>query len=247
MTSPFTQGQKQFYAQRPHQHLRYAPNSVYAAHIVERLFAVAQLPSGSRVLEIGCGAGRFTLDVLQRFDGALVASDLSETLLDRLRADVTTLPHALQQRIKLVAADVGALESVFQEAAFDAVVGFFFLHHLEQLSKALRHLRRVLRPEGQMLFVEPNRRNPFFLLQVFCCPDMNWRHEKGMFTLGQARIRNAFQSADMSVPTINTFGCFPPQILDRWSWALPLEKRVERLPICRPLLPFRLIGSRRLR
>ena len=66
-----------------------------------------------------------------------------------------------------------------------------------------------------MIFVEPNRRNPLFLFQVLCCPDMAWSEEHGMFTLGRSRIRSSFVSAGMSMPNIETFGWFPPEILDR--------------------------------
>ena len=95
-----------------------------------------------------------------------------------------------------------------------------------------------------MLFIEPNRRNPLFLLQVLCCPDMSWSAEKGMFTLGCRRIREAFDAANLSVPSIETFGWFPPKILDRWAWAFRTEERLERVPFLRPVLPFRLIRSR---
>ena len=83
---------------------------------------------------------------------------------------------------------------------------FFFLHHLPDLVEALRQLRRVVKPKGQIFFVEPNRRNPLFALQVLCCSDMNWAEEKGMFALGRTRIRNAFIGAGMSPPMISTFG-----------------------------------------
>ena len=238
--------QQQFYSTRPHMHLQYAPNSVYAAHLVEHLLETAQLSAASRVLEVGCGAGRFTIPLLQRFGGSLVAFDLSDTLLEQLQKHLSALPNSISGKCRLLAGNVTHLEPALEQEQFDTVVGFFFLHHMEDLPNVLRQLRRVLRPNGQMLFIEPNRRNPLFLLQVLCCPDMSWAEEKGMFTLGRARICDSFLAAGMSRPTINTFGCFPPRILDRWRWAFRIEKRIERIKICQPVLPFRLIQSRRV-
>ncbi|MBI3011710.1 MAG: methyltransferase domain-containing protein [Candidatus Omnitrophica bacterium] len=237
--------QKRFYATRTHRHLRYSPGSVYAGHLVQHLMHAAQLPAGSRVLEVGCGAGRFTFDVLQSFDGELVVCDFSETLLDQLNGHLMTFPASQRHRVRIVPGDVYRLESVFGEAQFDAVIGFFFLHHLNDLADALRQLCRLVVPGGQMAFIEPNRRNPLFLLQTLCCPDMSWAEEKGMFVLGRSRIRQAFRSAGMMAPTIRTFGWFPPQILDRWGWAIRVEKRIEQMAFCRGILPFRLIQSRR--
>ncbi len=238
--------QRAFYNTRPHQHLQYAPQSVYAKHLVQHVVQAAQLPQRSQVLEIGCGAGRFTVDLLQRLDGKLVALDLSENLLRGLRRQLEQLPVEGRAKWELVMGDVYHLDTVFGEARFDAVVGFFFLHHLDDLTRAIQELRKLLRPNGQMLFVEPNRRNPLFLLQVLCCPDMSWSEEKGMFTLGQARIRTGFVSAGMSTPTIQTFGWFPPQLLDRWRWTMRVEEWVEQQRLFRPILPFRIIRSQRI-
>jgi hypothetical protein len=47
----------------------------------------------------------------------------------------------------------------------------------------------------------------------------------------------------MRSPAITTFGWFPPQILDRWGWALRVERRLEACAWLRPVLPFRLIQS----
>lgn len=239
--------QKRFYATLPHDHLQYAPDSVYGAKLSEQLLQLVPSSAASRILEVGCGAGRFTLHLLQRFPGNLVALDLSEALLDQLRAKLRELPEAARNRCQVVSGDLHHLDgTVIGQGGFDAIIGFFFLHHLDQLTDALRQLRRWLRPGGRMVFLEPNRRNPLFLLQVLCCPDMSWSEEQGMFRLGRARIRSAFNSAGMSMPTIRTFGCFPPQILDRWDAALRVEHWIERQAFCRPMLPFRLIESHRL-
>lgn len=238
--------QAEFYATRPHTHLQYAPNSVYARNLVEHLLEVARLPGDSRVLEVGCGAGRFSIPLLQRLGGELTTFDLSEPLLEQLRRHLSGLDRTTSARCRVVSGDIHHLEESIGAGQFDAAIGFFFLHHLDDLQGALANMRMALRPGGRMFFIEPNRRNPLFLLQVLCCPDMTWRDERGMFTLGQRRIREAFAAAGLSAPRIETFGWFPPQILDRWPRTLRLEKRIEGMQACKPILPFRLISSRRL-
>jgi SAM-dependent methyltransferase len=235
--------QRQFYTARPHAHLQYSPQGVYAVHLTEHLLQAAKIQPGGRVLEVGSGAGRFTIPLLQRMQGTLTAFDLSETLLDQLRRNLESASPTIQGRCELKAGNIHRLDEIFEAQQFDAVIGFFFLHHLNDLTDAIRQLRRVLRPGGQMVFIEPNRRNPLFFLQVLCCPDMSWREEKGMFTLGRKRLRQAFRAGGMALPTIETFGCFPPQILDRWPRILSVEKRIERVALWKAILPFRLISS----
>jgi len=235
--------QQQFYDTRPHAHLRYSPGSLYAKHLVERLLHTAHIQPGSRVLEVGCGAGRFTLPLLQHMRGVLTAFDLSETLLGHLRRHLAEGSPPPGSVCEMVSGDIHRLESIFGPDRFDAVIGFFFLHHMADLRAVVRQMRLVLRPSGRMVFVEPNRRNPLFALQVLCCPDMSWSQERGMFTLGRRKIRAAFCAEGMRMPMIETFGWFPPQVLERWPGMLSLQRRIERLAVCRPILPFRLISS----
>lgn len=53
--------------------------------------------------------------------------------------------------------DAHALE--FADASFDAVFGFGILHHLDY-ARALDEIRRVLRPGGALIFIEPLGVNP---------------------------------------------------------------------------------------
>lgn len=106
-----------------------------------------------RVLEIGCGSGILTEGVAD--DGVqLWAVDIAPELLKIakgagipalfLRASLDRLP--------------------FPDASFDAVIGDGILHHVE-LEPALREIRRVLRPQGAVLFFEPNMLNPQIFLE----------------------------------------------------------------------------------
>jgi len=242
-TLTWVERQERFYETRSHAHLRYAPDSLYAKHLVEWLLQTAQIAPGSQALEVGCGSGRFTLPLLQQMQGQLTAFDLSEKLLGQLRQHLKANPMSSRHGCEVVAGDIYQLERIFGADRFDVIVGFFFLHHLEDLRGAIRQMRRVLRPRGRMVFVEPNRRNPLFALQVLCCADMRWSEERGMFTLGRRKIREAFCAEGMRTPTLETFGAFPPQVLEWWPWTLSLQRRIEQWAVCRPVLPFRLISS----
>jgi SAM-dependent methyltransferase len=51
----------------------------------------------------------------------------------------------------------------FADDSFDIVIGASILHHLD-LDRALAEIRRVLRPGGRGVFVEPLARNPLMRL-----------------------------------------------------------------------------------
>ena len=119
-------------------------------------FALQQLGDlkGKRLLEIGCGAGEAAVFFAQR--GAQVtATDLSEGMLDR--ASSLALRCGVMDNIQLghMCAEQLSLES----QSFDLVFGNSVLHHIN-LDLALVEVRRVLKPSGRAVFIEPLIHNP---------------------------------------------------------------------------------------
>ena len=94
-----------------------------------------------------------------------------------------------------------------------------------------------------MGFIEPNRRNPLFLLQVMACSDMTWAEEKGMFQLSQKGVETAYRDAGLKDIDTHRFGFFPPQIFNRFRVARAFEQKVESLALARPVLPFLLLSA----
>jgi len=107
------------------------------------------------VLELGCGAGRFTRE-LARSEADIVAIDVSPELLEIARANCSApnVRYEIQN----------AYELSYPDAAFDSVVGSSVLHHLE-IEEALREIYRVLKPGGTIYFTEPNMLNPQIAIQ----------------------------------------------------------------------------------
>ena len=145
-----------------------------------------------------------------------------------------------RERCRTLCAEATALAPEPGEPGFDRIVGFFILHHLPDVAAALTSLARLLAPGGRMAFLEPNRRNPLFVLQVLACPDMSFAEEKGMFLMRPASVQQALRDGGLTADPIETLGFFPPQIYNRLDFARRLEERLERSSWLRPLLPFRL-------
>ena len=115
----------------------------------------SHLKPGMSVLELGCGAGYFTRELVH--SGAdIVAIDLSPELLEIARSNCS-VPN-VQYQIE------NAYELSYDDAVFDSVVGSSVLHHLE-IEKALRDVYRVLKPSGTIFFTEPNMLNPQIAFQ----------------------------------------------------------------------------------
>lgn len=113
----------------------------------DRLLAMAALVEGEAVVEVACGSGLVTLRIAEAVgpSGRVVATDLSEGMLDRARAAAEA--RALADRLAFHRADAGALD--LPEAGFDASLCALGLMYVPDPAAALREMGRVLRPLGR--------------------------------------------------------------------------------------------------
>ncbi|MFJ1459972.1 class I SAM-dependent methyltransferase [Nocardia sp. N2S4-5] len=111
---------------------------------------IRQLPRPCRhVLDVGCGAGEFAVELARRAE-RVDALDRSPEMIDRARA---TVP----ENVTCLLDDV--LERQLPDAEYDAIVSVTALHHLP-LEDALPVLARALRPGGVLAAVALPRYDP---------------------------------------------------------------------------------------
>jgi len=114
----------------------------YAADLVNRLAS----RSLSRVLEVAAGTGVVTRALASVLPerASIVATALNQPMLDQASALGTA--RAVEWR------QADAMQLPFQDGTFDAVVCQFGVMFFPDKAKALSEARRVLRPEGVLVF-----------------------------------------------------------------------------------------------
>ncbi len=123
--------------------------------------AAALSPSATHVLDVGCGAGNYTLKLLKRLPNLDVTLiDLSRAMLDRALQRVQA---ATTGRVLAIQADVRDVE--LGQSSFDLILAGSVLHHLRQESewKSVFHkFYRSLQPGGSLWIVDLiEHANPF--------------------------------------------------------------------------------------
>ena len=119
-----------------------------------RAVALARLAANERAVDVGAGTGDLTFALARASSpGArVVAADLSRGMLDVAR-----------RRGPLLAVIASGESLPFDDGALDCVITGFTVRNIGDLPRALREVRRVLRPGGRAVILELSHpRGPLF-------------------------------------------------------------------------------------
>src|SRR5580693_5875833 len=107
--------------------------------------AAATTPHARHVLDVGCGAGNYTLKLLESLPNLDATQiDLSQPMLDRAKVRVS---RATTGRIRTIQGDIREIEAATDE--FDIVLAAAVLHHLrteQEWREVFAAFHRALRP-----------------------------------------------------------------------------------------------------
>jgi 2-polyprenyl-3-methyl-5-hydroxy-6-metoxy-1,4-benzoquinol methylase len=199
--------QREYYDRAPDRS-RLVPNSRHSTlRHFERGVAALGVSAPARILDLGAGMGRFSL-LLAETGYRVTALDLSAELLQRLRA------RDPQGSVEVHVGDAEQADRLFARP-FDAVAGFFFLHHLADATPTFRAVRALLPPGGRAVFCEPNSWNPSFYLQVLFSRTMTFRGEAGLTRMRRGPLERAARDAGLQLRALERYGLLPPAIADR--------------------------------
>jgi 2-polyprenyl-3-methyl-5-hydroxy-6-metoxy-1,4-benzoquinol methylase len=124
---------------------------------VRRRFLLDRVGAGERVLDVGCGEGRFAAELADA-GARVVGVDVAEEPLRRARA------RHPQLDLRLVPAE-GAWD--LQDASFDVVWAGEVIEHVADTAAWLSEVRRVLRSGGSLLLSTPAHA-PLTLMRLAC-------------------------------------------------------------------------------
>jgi SAM-dependent methyltransferase len=125
-----------------------------------RYFPPPATPQGGgeavvRVVDLGCGPGVTAIAMAQRCPAAEVTGvDIAPAMIRQAgRARRKAAPD-VARRVRFLQADATRLP--FDDGSIDAVTGHSFLYMLADRPAVLAEARRILRPGGRAIFMEPH-------------------------------------------------------------------------------------------
>ncbi len=161
--------------------------------------------AGKRVLDFGCGDGRYSL-LTGQWAREVVGIDISPESVricgERARE------RGLQDRVSFQVMDCETLE--FPDSSFDVVFEMGVLHHLD-VAKAYAEMARVLGPGGRALCTEAVGHNPLIQLYRRRTPHLRtqWEAEHILRARDIERAREHFGQIDMRFFHLAALGAVP--------------------------------------
>lgn len=159
-----------------------------SAASIEYAFSLVGNGEGKVILDMGCGAGERTAPLLQ--PGVhCYAFDISQRMAGE--ADKRLRQIALARGASIACQQMAGEQMAFASNSVDIVFGISVLHHLD-ISLAFSEIKRVLKPGGRAIFVEPLNHHPIAKLYRRSTPARHSEAEEPLDFSFFRRVENEF-------------------------------------------------------
>lgn len=110
---------------------------------------IPHLPSSPRILDVGCGPGMQTVELLRNSNGTVVALDLLPEMIERVNTEAERA--GVSDRLKTMVQDMK--EMTFPASSFDVIWSEAAIYNIG-FEAGLRALRKLVRPGGYIAVSE---------------------------------------------------------------------------------------------
>lgn len=110
---------------------------------------IPHIPDSPRILDLGCGPGMQTIEILRNTNGTVVALDFLPSMIDRLMAD--TKKGGFSDRLEPLVQDMK--EMAFPESHFDVIWSEGAIYNLG-FEAGLKKVREFVKPGGYVAVSE---------------------------------------------------------------------------------------------
>lgn len=236
----WNQKQKSFYDKKSHARMWYQRKSAFVDNILDKFISLTKILEKSEILEIGCGAGRYTIPLLER--GAKITGiDISAKMLEKLTADIRAF-NLGSNSCQFICQDIESFLAQ-NKTLYDGIIGFNVLHHLYDINLCFSKFYANLKSGGMVGFVEPNARNPLHMIDTFL--DKGWQAEKKKKHSIVQKVELSLRENGFREIQYIQFGIFPPFMIDACPGLLKIESWVEKKHLCEKFLPYFIITAKK--
>jgi len=204
------------------------------------------LAPGSRLLELGCGTGRYAIPLL-KLGYSVTGVDISRESLKVLKGKAKK--HGLIENLELV-------ESDFKEGLFDGkrrlfdgaycINTFYMIDSIRSAKeKVFFNLVASVENGGLILLMTPNPFNPFLYVYYLLSPQVSWQIEKNFRCCTPRYLRDLCEKTKLRDVKIRGYGMFPTKFIDLLPAFGKVNEGLCKLPIVKNFSLFLLTTGKK--
>lgn len=130
-------------------------------YMINKMDLKSSNPKNVNVLEIGCAEGDGLKYLVSKTGFTALGIDISELFITHAR--VESISNLTFEVVDFN--DESTFVGEMEYAKFDYIIGNGILHHLYyKLDNSMGNLKKLLKPNGKIIFIEPNLYNPYVFL-----------------------------------------------------------------------------------
>ena len=156
----------------------------------------------SEVLDFGCGIGSSLEKVIKFNPKKITGIDISEVSIRKAKDKVKETETEIELLVD------NCEQTKFNSNNFDIIYGTGILHHLN-MSMCLDEIKRVLKPGGKLIFIEPLGTNPLINLYRKLTPKSRSKDEHPLVKLDFDLIEKKFINTKLKYYGFLTLIFFP--------------------------------------
>lgn len=205
---------------------------------IDNALAMAQLPKGAKILEVGCNLGQMTF-VLNQKGYTIVGTDLSPNAISKASARIT------RYNLNNISFEIQDAENIqgHTDGEFDAVFSFSAFRYFPNPQKALDGCFKLVKKGGVAVIDFPNKACPWFSM-VKPAVNIKKHIHDNLFTASQ--VRTMMEQAgfvDIEIRQfLFTYKELPPSVLPLMKLA---DFILEHLPVINKMSAIIMIKGKR--
>lgn len=192
-------------------------------------FSFLDSPKNLKLIELGCGYGRFVLPLLN-MGYEVTAVDISKSSLMEIQVEAKR--KSLDKKLNIVESDF--TKPMFLNK-FDAAFCISTFHLLAEKEKdrkkILFNLVRSLKPCGTLMLIEPNPLNPFYYPFYLFSSQVSWQVEKYFMKSTEKNLRSIFREMGIANIKVKYVGFLPLRLIDSFPITAFINNAINRTPL----------------
>lgn len=202
----------------------------------DKFFKFLKLPAGTSVVELGCGYGRFALQLLKK-GYRVTAVDISKKSLNILSDQAKK--NKIDKNLILIKSD---FSDPIIKNKFDAAYCISTFHLLagteEERIRIFSNLVTSVKKGGTVVLIEPNPLNPFYYPFYWFSNQVSWEIEKTFMKSSEFNLKKIFKKLGLVNIEISYMGFLPNRFINYFYGIYFFNKLINVIPILNKLSSF---------